>query len=135
LTGKVTQVQPKSTGSATLAIPFDQLQTTKGAASMALHGLLVAVAPAPALSDAGGSTSDLPRGSGGDSKGAIASLTGTSISDEKHPWPPIAAGSGFKGVALSPIPAADGSTVLQSTEKDIKLDNGTRLEIGLLAAK
>ena len=135
LTGKVTQVQPKSSGSATLAIIFDQLETTKGAAPMAVHGLLVAVAPAPALSDAGGSTSDLPLGSGGDSKGAIASLTGTSISDETHSLPPIAAGSGFKGVALSPIPAADGSTVLQSMERDIRLDNGTRLEIGLTAAK
>jgi hypothetical protein len=134
LTGKVTQVQAKSSGSATLAIYFDQLETAKGAAPMMVHGLIAAVAPAPALSDAGGSTADLPLGSGGDSKGAMASMTGTSISDQTQNLPPIAPGSGIKGVVLSPIPTADGSTVLQSMEKDIKLENGTRLEIGLTAA-
>jgi hypothetical protein len=134
LTGKVTKVQPKSSGSATLAILFDQLVTAKGAAPRAVHGLLAAIAPAPALSDAGPSTSDLPLGSGGDSKGQMASLTGTSIGGETHTLPSIAAGSGIKGVALSNMPAADGSTVLQSTDKDFKLENGTRLEIGLTAA-
>src|ERR1700683_3077230 len=51
LTGKVTQVQSKSSGNATLAIIFNQLETAKGAAPIPVHGLLAAVAPAPSLSD------------------------------------------------------------------------------------
>jgi hypothetical protein len=134
LTGKVTQVQAKSSGSAALAIVFDQLETTKGAVPMPVHGLLAAVAPAPSLSDAGGSTSDLPLGSGGDSKGQIAALTGTGFGGPDAPLPPIQPGCSIKGVVLSNIPAADGSSVLQSTDKDFRLENGTRLEIGLVAA-
>jgi hypothetical protein len=134
LSGKVMEAQPKSSGGATLGILFDQV-SMKGTDPIAVHGLLVAVAAAPTLSDAGGSTSDLPLGSGGDNKGRIASMTGTGFSDEANLLPPIHAGSAIKGVALNPQPAADGSSVLQSTEKDIKLDSGTRLEVGLLAAK
>jgi hypothetical protein len=134
LSGKVMQAQPKSSGGATLAILFDQV-AMKGTDPMPVCGLLVAVAAAPSLADAGGSTSDLPLGSGGDSKGAMASMTGTSISDQTNALPPIKAGSSIKGVALNPTPAPDGASVLQSTSKDIKLDSGTRLEIGLLAAK
>src|SRR5271170_37038 len=134
LTGKLTQVQPKSSGSATLAITFNQLETAKGAPPMAVHGLLAAVAPAPSISDAGGSTADLPLGSGGDSKGRMTAATGTGINDAKSALPPIQPGSGIKGVVLNPTPSADGSSVLQSTEKEIRLENGTRLEIGLMAA-
>src|SRR5271170_120411 len=134
LTGKVTQVQAKSSGSATLAIIFNELETTKGATPMPVHGLLAAVAPAPSLSDAGGSTNDLPIGSGGDSKGQLAALTGTPIGGPDAPLPPIQPGCSIKGVVLSNMPAADGSSVLQSTDKDFKLENGTRLEIGLAAA-
>jgi len=46
----------------------------------------------------------------------------------------IAAGSSIRGVTLSPTPAADGSAVLQSSDKDFKLESGTRLEIGLTAS-
>src|SRR5271170_7539629 len=59
LVGKVTQVQPKSSGTATVAINFDQLEK-KGSAPMPVHGLVEAVAPAPSMSDSGGSTNDLP---------------------------------------------------------------------------
>jgi len=133
ITGKVTQVSSSSGSGSTLAIIFTQLVTTKGATPMPVHGLLAAIAPAPNLSDAGASTSDLPMGSGGDPGGRLAAMTGTSISGENAMLPPIAAGSAVRGVMLSPIPAADGSTVIQSTQKDIKLENGTRLEIGLAA--
>ena len=133
LTGKVTQVQSKSSGSPTLAIIFNQLATTKGATPMPVHGLLAAVAPAPRLSDAGGSTRDLPLGSGGDSKGQMTALTGTPIGGSDAPLPPIQPGCSIKGVVLSNMPAADGSSILQSTDKDFKLENGTRLEIGLVA--
>jgi hypothetical protein len=134
LTGKVTQVQSKSSGNAILAILLDRMQP-KGTDPFDVHGFIAAVAPAPSLSDAGGSTKDLPLGSGGDPGGRIAAMTGTSIQDSNQLLPPIAAGSAIKGVILIPTPAADGSTVLQSTEKDIKLENGTRLEIGLAAAQ
>ncbi len=133
LSGKVTQVQPKSSGAATLGISFDQLEK-KGSAPMAVHGLLEAVAPQPALSESGGSTNDLPMGSGGN-KGQTAAMTGTGINSGGGRLPSIQPGSSVKGVTLSPTPSADGSSVLQSTEKDIKLDSGTRLEIGLTSAQ
>jgi hypothetical protein len=132
LAGKVTKVQPKSSGGAVLAVNFDRVEK-KDLGTMPVHGLLVAVAPAPSLSDAGGSTEDLPLGSGGDSKGRIAAATGTSISGGAAGLPPIQPGSSIRGVILNTMPSADGSSVLQSTEKDIKLENGTRLEFGLTA--
>jgi hypothetical protein len=134
LTGKVTRVQPKSTGGATLAVLLDRMKTA-GADPAPVHGFIAAVAPAPSLADAGGSTKDLPLGSGGDPGGRIAAMTGTSIQDSNRLLPPIAAGSGLKGIVLNPVPAADGSTVIQSTDKEIKLESGTRLEIGLAAAE
>jgi len=133
LTGKVTQVQPKSSGGATLAVLIDRMQA-KGADPAAVRGYIAAVAPAPSLADTGGSTKDLPMGSGGDPGGRIAAMTGTSIQDGNQLLPPIAPGSALRGVVLNPVPAADGSTVLQATDKEIKLENGTRLEIGLVAA-
>ncbi len=59
LVGKVTQVQPKSSGTATLAIVFTEVDK-KGGAPMPVHGLLAAVAPEPSMSDSGGSTNDFP---------------------------------------------------------------------------
>jgi hypothetical protein len=132
LAGKVTKVQPKSSGGAVLAVNFDRVEK-KDSGTMPVHGLLVAVAPAPTLSDGGGSTNDLPLGSGGDSKGRIAAATGTSVSGDSNALPPIQPGSSIRGVTLGTMPSSDGSSVLQSTEKDIKLENGTRLEIGLTA--
>jgi hypothetical protein len=133
LVGKVTQVQSKSSGTATLAIVFDQVEK-KGAAPMPVHGLIAAIAPEPSLSESGGSTNDLPMGSGGN-KGQTAGLTGTGINGNTAAPAQIQPGSSIKGVTLSPSPSPDGSSVLQSTEKDFKLDNGTRLEIGLTAAQ
>lgn len=133
LVGKVTQAQPKSSGTATVAIVFTEIDK-KGGAPMPVHGLLAAVAPEPNLSDAGGSTNDLPMGSGGN-KGQTAGLTGTGINSNTAALPSIQPGSAIKGVTLNTARAADGSSVLQSTEKDFKLDNGTRLEVGLTAAQ
>jgi hypothetical protein len=133
LLGKVMQAQSKSSGGATLAILFDQVEM-KGTDPMVVRGVIAAVAPAPNLADGGASTNDLPLGSGGDNKGAMASLTGTGFSGDSAPLPPIQAGSSIKGIFLSPAPAADGSSVLMATGKEIKLEKGTRLEIGLIAA-
>jgi hypothetical protein len=131
LVGKVTQVQPKSSGSASLAIIFDQIDK-KGSASIQVRGLVVAVAPPLSMSDSGGSTNDLPMGSGGN-KAQTASMTGTNINSQTADLPSIQPGSSIKGVTLNP--AADGPSVLQSADKDFKLDSGTRLEIGLTAAQ
>jgi len=134
LVGKVTQVQPKSSGTATVGIVFTEVDK-KGGAPMPVHGLLAAVAPEPSMSDAGGSTNDLPMGHGG-SQAQAAAVTGTNISTSGAAvLPSIQPGSSIKGVTLNTSPSADGSSVLQSTEKDFKLDNGTRLEVGLTAAQ
>jgi hypothetical protein len=133
ITGKVTQAQSKSSGSATLGLEFDQVEK-KGAASTPVHGEIAAIAPAPNLSDSAGSTNDLPMGAGGN-KAQTASMTGTGINGNTGPQPNIQPGSSIKGVILNPTPSGDGSSVLQSPEKDFKLENGTRLEIGLTAAK
>jgi len=129
LVGKITQVQPKSSGTATLAIEFDQLEK-KGAAPIPVHGLVAGIAPLPDSGGGGGAANnDLPM------KGTAAqnaAMTGMS-SGGGGGEPPIAAGSSIKGVALNPTPSKDGASVLQSTDKDIKLETGTRLEIGLTA--
>ena len=90
LTGKVTEVQPKSSGTATLRFTFDQVEK-KGAAPMAVRGLVEAVAPQPSMSDSGGSTNDLPMGSGGN-KGQTAAMTGTGINAGTGALPSIQAG-------------------------------------------
>jgi hypothetical protein len=131
LVGKVTQVQAKSSGTATVGIVFTEVDK-KGGAPMPVHGLLAAVAPEASLSDSGGSTNDLPMGSGGN-KGQAAGVMGTAINGKTAEQPSIQPGSTIKGVVLNTTPSADGSSVLQSTEKDFKLDSGTRLEIGLTA--
>jgi hypothetical protein len=133
LTGKVTQVQSKSSGIATLGIVFDQLEK-KGSAPIPIHGQLIALAAAPNLSDSGAATGDLPMGSGGN-KAQTTALTGSNISGEPGAPPPLAAGSSIKGITLDPSPGKDSSGVLESKDKDFKLDNGTRLEIGLTGAQ
>jgi hypothetical protein len=133
LVGKVTQAQPKSSGTATVAIVFTEVDK-KGGSPMPVHGLLAAVAPEPSMADSGGSTNDLPMGHGG-SQAQTAAITGTNISTSGGAMQPsIQPGSSVKGVALDPEPSADGSSVLHG-EKDFKLGDGTRLEVGLTAAQ
>ncbi len=128
IVGKVTQVQPKSSGGATLAIVFDQVEK-KGSSPMPVHGLIAAVAPMPDMASGGTAANDLPlRGTAAQN----AAQTGVAVGGAPGPQS-IPAGSTIKDVILNPAPAADGSSVLQSTEKDFKLESGTRLEIGLSA--
>ena len=130
LTGKLTQVQAKSTGSATLGITFDQLEK-KGAQPLPVLGLIEGIAPLPDLGGGGGAANnDLPM------KGTAAqnaAQTGASMGPGGGSESAIASGSSIKGVNLNPAPAADGASILQSSDKDIKLETGTRLEIGLSA--
>lgn len=129
ISGKVTEVDPKSAGTAKLGIEFDQLEK-KGSAPMPIHGTVVGVAPVPDLGGGGGAAAnDLPtRGTAAQQ----AAQTGMGVGGNAGPET-IAPGSSIKGVELGSQPAADGSSVLQSSEKDIKLEGGTRLEIGLSA--
>ena len=131
LTGKISQVQSKSAGSgtATLLIIFDQVQPGKKAAPMAIHGFLVAVAPKPSMSDSGPSTSALPMGSTR-SVGAFDAQTGASDSGNSG-MGSMPMGSSMRGVTLA---AADGKTSgVLTSEKDIKLDGGTRIGVQLAA--
>jgi len=131
LVGKVTAVQPKSGGTAELAFVITEIDR-KGATALAVRGVLEAVAPEPSMSDSGGSTNDLPMGAGGN-KGQTAGLTGSNIGGGSSGVSGIQPGSAIKGVVLNATAGPDGAPELQSTEKDIKLDSGTRLEIGLMS--
>src|SRR5271170_6491244 len=89
--GKVTQVQPKSSGTATLAISFDQLEK-KGSAPMPVHGLIAGVAPMPDLASSGAAGNDLPlRGTAAQN----AAQTGASLGPGSGPEA-IPAGSSIK---------------------------------------
>jgi hypothetical protein len=130
LSGKVTQVQPKSSGTATLAIVFDQMER-KGAAPVPVHGLILAIAPLPDSASGGTAANGLPmRGTAAQNAAMTGASAGPGGGESSIPL-----GSTVDGVTLNPTPAADGSSVLQSSGKDIKLDSGTRLEIGLSAAQ
>jgi hypothetical protein len=126
--GKVTQVQSKSSGTATIAIEFDRREK-KGAAATPVHGLIAGIAPLPDLGSGGGAAAnDIP---GRGNAAQNAAMTGMSTGSGSGTEAPIPAGSSIKGVTLSSTPAADGSVAIQSTEKDFKLESGTRMEIGL----
>jgi len=131
ITGKVTQVQPKSSGSATLAITFDQLEK-KGAAPMPVHGVVAAIAPLPDSGGGGPAGGDLPLKGTAAQNAAQSGLSQGPAGNGPETIPP---GSSIKGVVLSNVAAADGSSVLQSSDKEIKLETGTRLEIGLTTVK
>ena len=103
----------------------------KGSAAMPVHGLIAAVAPMPDLASGGTAANDLPmRGTAAQNAAQTGMAVGGGSGNESIP-----AGSTIKGVILNPTPAADGSSVLQSQDKDLKLESGTRLEIGLTAAQ
>ena len=130
LIGKATQVQSKSSGTATLAIVFDQMEK-KGSAAIPVHGVILGIAPMPDSASGGAAANGLPlRGTASQNAAITGVGTGPGGGDG-----PIPAGSSVDGVTLNPTPAADGSSVLQSTGKDIKLESGTRLEIGLTAVQ
>ena len=130
LVGKLTQVQPKSSGAAMVGIVFTEVEK-KGGAAMPVHGLIAAVAPMPDLASGGTAANDLPmRGTAAQNAAQTGLAVGGGSGNESIP-----AGSTIKGVTLNPTPAADGSSVLQSQDKDLKLESGTRLEIGLSAAQ
>ncbi len=76
LEGRVTQVESKAAGNGnvSLGILFDQLDV-KGGHQKPIHGVLVAIAPRPSLSDQEASSGSLPQGSTRN-VGAMAAATG-----------------------------------------------------------
>lgn len=127
LTGKVTAVQPKSSGggTASVTISFDQVLPSKKASPIAIHGTVVGVAPKPSLSDAGPNSANLPTGST-KNQAMTAGETGQSIDNSASADETVATGSSLKNVTLA-------SGTLTSSHGDIKLDHGTRIAVGLAA--
>lgn len=131
LSGRVTQVESKSAGNGTasVSILFDQAMM-KGGESKPIRGVLVAIAPRPSLSDGGASSSALPSASTR-SVASTAQATGLSSAGESGPSS-MPSGSSVKGVELDNKLNADGSAPLHSTDKDIRLESGMRIEVGLM---
>lgn len=129
LLGKVTSVQSMAEGHgvAMLALTFDQIEK-KGGSTTPIHGVLIAIAPRPSMADSGASGA-LPAAS---TRGAgeMSAMTGGTLEGNAGPQT-LQPGSSVKGLALSPNLDKDGSAVLTSTNKDIKLESGMRVEIGV----
>jgi hypothetical protein len=130
LMGKVAQVQSRATGNGTasLQIVFDEAKPGKKGSPIPVHGFIIAVAPAPSLSDSGPATADLPMASTR-SVGAYSAETGQADSGTPG-LGSMPIGSSLKGVALTP---GDSKTpgLLSATGKDIKLTSGTRVGLQL----
>jgi hypothetical protein len=134
LEGKVTQVESKAAGNGnvSLGILFDQLDV-KGGQQKPIHGVLVAIAPRPSLSDQEASSGSLPQGSTRN-VGAMAAATGggpNAGSGGEQQAAPMSPGSTMKGVQLDTKLATDGATVLRAN-KDIHLESGMKIEVGLM---
>jgi hypothetical protein len=134
LDGKVTQVESKATGNGngSVGILFDQLEV-KGGQQKLIHGVLVAIAPRPSLSDQGASSGSLPQAS---TRGVATTAAATGVGPvagggEQQPelMPP---GSTVKGVQLDTKMTTDGATILRANNKDIHLENGMKIEVGLM---
>lgn len=140
LSGKVVHVCSRAAGNGTasLDVLFNQVQPGKKAAPVTVHGLLIAIAPRPSLSDAGPSTSDLPMV--GAEQGIALAAAGTSSSSEvysvKHTGDNagIPMGSSLHGVALAGAnDTAPGR--LTSSKEDIKLESGMRIGVRMIYNK
>lgn len=134
LSGKVTQVESKASGNGTasVSIVFDQV-ATKGGQPKPIHGVLLAIGPRPSLSDETASSASLPNASTHSvASTAVATGAGLGANDERAQNQSIPPGSSVKGIQLDSKLSADGSTALRSTQKDIRLESGMRIEVGLM---
>ncbi|MHB1023553.1 MAG: hypothetical protein ACYC46_03635 [Acidobacteriaceae bacterium] len=124
LLGKVTDVKP---GVASLSINFETIEIKKDT-PQPVHGVIVAVAPRPSLSDSGLSAHDLPqRGTAGQA----SAMTGMSMSESSDALPPLAPGSSIKGITLTSGNTVSLSGTFTSKSKNFKLDKGSRMAVGL----
>jgi hypothetical protein len=124
LIGVITDVRAAKDGGGTsmLALKFQQVVPKHGSPT-AIHGGLVAVAP-PA--DASG---ELPTSS---TSARAQGLQTQGNYGEKDPDGGIPGGSTVNGVGLATTIGSDGTTELQGSHTDIKLDKGSRLRVALL---
>ncbi len=131
LSGKVSEVQSKSTGNGTasMTVVFDQIQPGKNAPPIAIHGILVGVAPKPYLSGGGPSASNLPLASTR-SQTSLSGETGQNIDNSSGGGESVAMGSSVRGVSFA-TGANQTAGTLSSSHKDFKLDRGTRIAVGL----
>jgi hypothetical protein len=134
LEGKVTQVESKAAGdgNASVAILFDHLEV-KGGQQKPIHGVLLAIAPRPSLSDQEASSGSLPQASTR-SVGTTAAATGGAFATGGGEQQPeiMAPGSTVKGVQLDTKLTTDGSSVLRASNKDIHLESGMKIQVGLM---
>ncbi len=127
LDGKVTAVQSKSSGAGTasVTVSFNQVLPKKKTSPIAIHGVLVGVAPKPSLSDSGPNAANLPTGSTKNQM-MTTSETGQGFDNSGSAEETVATGSSLKNVTLE-------SGTLRSSHGDIKLDHGTRIAVALQA--
>ncbi|MHB1745280.1 MAG: hypothetical protein ACYCRE_11005 [Acidobacteriaceae bacterium] len=133
LSGKVSEVQSKSAGSGTASITvvFDQIQASKKASPMAIHGILVAVAPKPNLSDSPGGTNSLPTTMGSaQSSPTMEAQLGYS-NDSPSGMQGVPMGSSVHGLTLASPTDKAAPGELTSSKKDFKLEGGMRIAVEL----
>ncbi len=108
-----------------MTISFDQVMPSKKASPIAIHGVVVGVAPKPYISGGGASAANLPSASTKNTM-MTAGETGQSIDNTGGAGETVDTGSSMKDVSLE-------SGTLRSSHSDIKLDHGTRIAVALQA--
>ena len=133
LTGKVSEVQSKSTGNrtASMTVVFDQIQPGKKGAPIAIHGVLVAVAPKPNMSDTPGGTSSLPTTMGSARTSPTLEAQLGYGNDTPSGMQGVTLGSSLRDVVLSSPTDKTAPDTLTSSKKDFKLENGMRISVEL----
>jgi|GEM_PF-3665078 len=128
LTGKVSAVQSESAGNGTasITIVFDQIRPGKHASPVAMHGVVVGIAPKPYLENSGASGADLPLASTRSQLNTPA-VMGQNVDNSGGSGESVALGSSMRHVSLS-SPTGNDAGML-SSHKDFKLNRGTRLAI------
>lgn len=132
LSGKVSEAQSKAAGNGTasLELIFDQLQAGKNGAPVAIHGVLVGVAPKANLSDAGASSGSLPLGST-HSQATFAGKVGQDVDNTSGGGASVPTGSNVRDVTLAAPDDGKAPGTLTSSKKDFKLDSGAQIAVQL----
>jgi len=125
LIGVITDVTSEKDGNgiSMLGLKFQQI-VVKHNPPIAIHGGLVAVAPPP---DASG---DVPTSSTGVRSQGLQTMGNYGHGDDTNGG--IPPGSTVNGVGLSTTISADGTTELQGSHTEVKLDRGARVRVALL---
>jgi hypothetical protein len=117
LLGKVDQVQKESNGGTTLGIVFDRAQVSKGH-EIAIKATLLGAYPPPVYDDEAGY-----QGSGLNMTAQPATVASDHTVQQD-------AGT-LNGVSLTSAVKSDLSGVFASSDRDIKLQSGTRLQVAI----